>query len=377
MSKFFSGKFGRIKRTEGSSTGMDTSHNKLSDESKSKPKQTGTGTAIITTNKRFVIEKATLNGNSSQHDASTPELKAVKPLNAQNKTMTAEKHYEARTDVQRRIFDADHSKRASWQPRSVLKNSREVNSLECKDRKKFVTIKDEKPKITISHRTANGGDAIKDTSMIKTQRIRRLSEGSNIDNGSDFKSQLPVKNDSSTKTDDEPDKCGNAARSRKELSEPSAVDDKASVDINAIHIGSNQTIDDPQQSKTVGGPPDLPKPDSNEVIAVETPSIMINGAKNVDSSNSSIIPSVKDQAQSRLADSVTEQTVSSSDVSKVEEEEEEDLHTKSPDGRYIRQNDEIGRGSFKTVFKGLDVETGVAIAWCELMVSKFKHCPAV
>ena len=102
---------------------------------------------------------------------------------------------------------------------------------------------------------------------------------------------------------------------------------------------------------------------------------MINGAKTestVDNSNaSSIIPSVKDQAQSQTADAaaaVIETAASTADVSK-EEEEEEDLHTKSPDGRYIRQNDEIGRGSFKTVFKGLDVETGVAIAWCELMVS--------
>lgn len=41
---------------------------------------------------------------------------------------------------------------------------------------------------------------------------------------------------------------------------------------------------------------------------------------------------------------------------------------KSPDGRYLKQDDEIGRGSFKTVYKGLDCETGVNVAWCELMV---------
>ena len=40
----------------------------------------------------------------------------------------------------------------------------------------------------------------------------------------------------------------------------------------------------------------------------------------------------------------------------------------SPDSqkRFLKYDIEIGRGSFKTVYKGLDTETGVAIAWCEL-----------
>ena len=43
----------------------------------------------------------------------------------------------------------------------------------------------------------------------------------------------------------------------------------------------------------------------------------------------------------------------------------------SPDSqkRFLKYDIEIGRGSFKTVYKGLDTETGVAIAWCELQVS--------
>lgn len=40
----------------------------------------------------------------------------------------------------------------------------------------------------------------------------------------------------------------------------------------------------------------------------------------------------------------------------------------SPDGRFLKFDVEIGRGSFKTVYKGLDTETGVAVAWCELQV---------
>ncbi|XP_076856867.1 serine/threonine-protein kinase WNK4 isoform X2 [Brachyhypopomus gauderio] len=57
-----------------------------------------------------------------------------------------------------------------------------------------------------------------------------------------------------------------------------------------------------------------------------------------------------------------------------EQEEKEDIETKavatSPDGRYLKFNIEIGRGSFKTVYKGLDTETTVEVAWCELQTRK-------
>lgn len=59
--------------------------------------------------------------------------------------------------------------------------------------------------------------------------------------------------------------------------------------------------------------------------------------------------------------------------SKWEQEEKEEIETKavatSPDGRYLKFNIEIGRGSFKNVYKGLDTETTVEVAWCELQVS--------
>ena len=54
-------------------------------------------------------------------------------------------------------------------------------------------------------------------------------------------------------------------------------------------------------------------------------------------------------------------------------EAEEKAVASSPDGRFLAFDIEIGRGSFKTVFKGLDTETGVAVAWCELQVGdKFR-----
>lgn len=59
--------------------------------------------------------------------------------------------------------------------------------------------------------------------------------------------------------------------------------------------------------------------------------------------------------------------------SRWELEEKEDVETRavatSPDGRYLKFNVEIGRGSFKTVYKGLDTETTVEVAWCELQVN--------
>ena len=52
--------------------------------------------------------------------------------------------------------------------------------------------------------------------------------------------------------------------------------------------------------------------------------------------------------------------------------EEDDIFTlavdSSLDGRFLKFSQEVGRGSFKTVYKGLDSETGVAVAWCELQV---------
>ncbi|XP_041441880.1 serine/threonine-protein kinase WNK1 isoform X4 [Xenopus laevis] len=55
-------------------------------------------------------------------------------------------------------------------------------------------------------------------------------------------------------------------------------------------------------------------------------------------------------------------------------DENEELETKavgfSPDGRFLKFDVEIGRGSFKTVYKGLDTETTVEVAWCELQDRK-------
>lgn len=58
-------------------------------------------------------------------------------------------------------------------------------------------------------------------------------------------------------------------------------------------------------------------------------------------------------------------------VQTVEDDDDEEKAVGiSPDGKFLKFEEEIGRGSFKTVYRGLDTQTGVAVAWCELQVSK-------
>lgn len=59
-------------------------------------------------------------------------------------------------------------------------------------------------------------------------------------------------------------------------------------------------------------------------------------------------------------------------LEEVQEEEEEETQAvaSSPDGRFLKFSSEIGRGSFKTVYKGLDTETTLEVAWCELQVGR-------
>lgn len=51
-------------------------------------------------------------------------------------------------------------------------------------------------------------------------------------------------------------------------------------------------------------------------------------------------------------------------------EDDEEPVGVSPCGRFFKYEKEVGRGSFKTVYRGLDTQTGVAVAWCELLDKK-------
>ncbi|XP_074536998.1 uncharacterized protein wnk3 isoform X2 [Halichoeres trimaculatus] len=54
----------------------------------------------------------------------------------------------------------------------------------------------------------------------------------------------------------------------------------------------------------------------------------------------------------------------------LEEEAEMKAVATSPSGRFLKFDIELGRGAFKTVYKGLDTETWVEVAWCELQDRK-------
>ncbi|KAM6965877.1 serine/threonine-protein kinase WNK4-like [Tautogolabrus adspersus] len=85
--------------------------------------------------------------------------------------------------------------------------------------------------------------------------------------------------------------------------------------------------------------------------------------------------------QDESSDSGEEVAATLSDSNRVllpwqrkEEEEHDEAETQavasSPDLRFLKFNIEIGRGSFKTVYRGLDTETTVEVAWCELQTHR-------
>ncbi|KAF6724656.1 Serine/threonine-protein kinase WNK3 [Oryzias melastigma] len=63
------------------------------------------------------------------------------------------------------------------------------------------------------------------------------------------------------------------------------------------------------------------------------------------------------------------QNVKEKDCEQEEEAEMKAVAT-SPGGRFLKFDIELGRGAFKTVYKGLDTETWVEVAWCELQDRK-------
>jgi len=64
------------------------------------------------------------------------------------------------------------------------------------------------------------------------------------------------------------------------------------------------------------------------------------------------------------------------DIEDIDDELQEKAISTSLDTRFLKFDEEVGRGAFKTVYKGLDTETGVAVAWCELQVCDeiIYHC---
>lgn len=100
---------------------------------------------------------------------------------------------------------------------------------------------------------------------------------------------------------------------------------------------------------------------------IEEQNVETNKEITLDSSPSEEVQKPEDEKRSK------ENSTPGSSETKDDESEEKVVGT-SPDKRFLKFDLEIGRGSFKTVYKGLDTETGVQVAWCELQVSSNFLC---
>ncbi|EDX11400.1 GD12108 [Drosophila simulans] len=70
--------------------------------------------------------------------------------------------------------------------------------------------------------------------------------------------------------------------------------------------------------------------------------------------------------------SLVSTTSSATSITKSKSDEDDDPVAMSPCGRFFKYDKEVGRGSFKTVYRGLDTLTGVPVAWCELLDKQVK-----
>ncbi|XP_051911448.1 serine/threonine-protein kinase WNK1 isoform X4 [Hippocampus zosterae] len=100
----------------------------------------------------------------------------------------------------------------------------------------------------------------------------------------------------------------------------------------------------------------------------EAPREVAKDGKSPEGSASS--PSEDKERETELAKARAEQREAEKRVQEDIEEAETKAVGTSPDGRFLKFDIEIGRGSFKTVYKGLDTETTVEVAWCELQDRK-------
>ncbi|XP_064220392.1 serine/threonine-protein kinase WNK3 isoform X1 [Aotus nancymaae] len=79
---------------------------------------------------------------------------------------------------------------------------------------------------------------------------------------------------------------------------------------------------------------------------------------------------VKYEQCSKSTSEVSKDCFKEKNEKEMEEEAEMKAVATSPSGRFLKFDIELGRGAFKTVYKGLDTETWVEVAWCELQDRK-------
>ncbi|XP_042303576.1 serine/threonine-protein kinase WNK3 [Sceloporus undulatus] len=93
------------------------------------------------------------------------------------------------------------------------------------------------------------------------------------------------------------------------------------------------------------------------------------GEQKIDHLSASILVTGQ-EARSEQGSKVNLEALKERTKKEIEEEAEMKAVATSPGGRFLKFDIELGRGAFKTVFKGLDTETWVEVAWCELQDRK-------
>ena len=126
------------------------------------------------------------------------------------------------------------------------------------------------------------------------------------------------------------------------------------------HPDSTSTSDDEKSSSLVES-----SPETKEREMVQNGSTGDEGLKNA---NPSGLEEIGGKGDGEAEGGEMGQMNHSADILPRDTDQEERAVAYSPGNRFIKYDIEIGRGSFKTVYKGLDTETGVAVAWCELQV---------
>ncbi|KAM7387661.1 hypothetical protein PAMA_010007 [Pampus argenteus] len=100
----------------------------------------------------------------------------------------------------------------------------------------------------------------------------------------------------------------------------------------------------------------------------DNPTVQSDALVNLDGSSDS-----GEEAETVLSESNREVLPWQQREEEDHDEEETRAVASSPDGRFLKFNIEIGRGSFKAVYRGLDTETTVEVAWCELQTHRLNR----
>ncbi|KAH8286476.1 hypothetical protein KR054_009814, partial [Drosophila jambulina] len=118
--------------------------------------------------------------------------------------------------------------------------------------------------------------------------------------------------------------------------------------------------------------------DDTEILSEKQPKSIDDGKKlestEVGTEEAAATSGISTDASASLMPSTAalSTTSSATSITKSKSDEDDDPVAMSPCGRFFKYDKEVGRGSFKTVYRGLDTLTGVPVAWCELLDKQVK-----